>query len=105
MRQQDVPAAYYSALVSVFLKDTRESILGALTVGAGNVDATQLIAWGREIDILKQTLGSYEGTIFLEFDVPRIGSRIDAVLIANGAVVVIEFLSLIGTRSGITRWT
>jgi len=31
------------------------------------------------------------GTIFLEYVVPRIGSRIDAVVILGGAIVVIEF--------------
>src|SRR5262245_24906779 len=44
-----------------------------------------------EIAILKAALTGIDGSVFLEFDVPRIGSRIDAVLIAGPAVFVIEF--------------
>ena len=39
----------------------------------------------------KAALAGYDGSVFLEFDVPRIGSRIDAVLVAGPAVFVIEF--------------
>ena len=33
----------------------------------------------------------FQGTVFLEFDVPRLGSRIDAVLVSGPAVFPIEF--------------
>jgi hypothetical protein len=86
-----VPTAYYAARVALFLADTTESILGSLTITSGAVDATQRDAWVAEISVLKTALSGCDGTVFLEFDVPRIGSRIDAVLIAGPAVVVIEF--------------
>jgi Schlafen group 3, DNA/RNA helicase domain len=86
-----VSAAYYAAAVSDFQADTTESIVGALTMRGGSVDATQRDAWVGQIGALKTALGASEGAVFLEFDVPRIGSRIDAVLVAGPAVVVIEF--------------
>ena len=44
-----------------------------------------------QIEVLKPALVGVEGTIFLEFNVPRIGSRIDAVLISGPAIFAIEF--------------
>ena len=40
---------------------------------------------------LKPAIEGMEGMIFLEFNVPRIGSRIDAVLVSGSAIFVIEF--------------
>jgi hypothetical protein len=48
-------------------------------------------AWLEEIAILKRSLDGVSGVVFLEFDVPRIGSRIDAVVISGPVVFVIEF--------------
>lgn len=51
-------------------------------------------AWEREIAILKtelRGLGGRGGRIFLEFSIPRMGKRADAVLVCGGAVFVMEF--------------
>ena len=55
------------------------------------IDPLQRDAWVGEIGILKSALAGIDGSVFLEFDVPRIGSRIDAVLVSGPAVFVIEF--------------
>jgi hypothetical protein len=48
--------------------------------------------WSQEeIDILRGALSGLAGTIFLEFDVPRLGSRIDAVLVSGSPIFAIEF--------------
>ena len=87
----EVQSAYYAASVSDFLADTAKSIVGALTIRGGSVDASQRDAWLGQIAALKLALSKCDGTVFLEFDVPRIGSRIDAVLVAGPSVIVIEF--------------
>jgi hypothetical protein len=87
-----VPAAYYAARVVDFVGETTESILGTLTTrSAFAVEPPQRDAWLAEIGVLKTALAGIDGSVFLEFDVPRIGSRIDAVLVAGPAVFVIEF--------------
>ena len=87
-----VPAAYYAARVEDFIGETTESILGTLTArSAFTVDPPQRDAWVGAIGILKAALAGTSGSLFLEFDVPRIGSRIDAVLVSGPAVFVIEF--------------
>lgn len=84
--------AYYSADVSTFISTEAESILGSLTASSAfSVDVTQRDAWLHQIDILKRELEGLKGNVFLEFVVPRIGSRIDAVLISGPVIFVIEF--------------
>ena len=84
--------AYYSASIEIFLASSVEEILGELAAQTTfAVDVTQRNAWLQQIKILKTSLSATAGHIFLEFVVPRIGSRIDAVLICGGIVLVLEF--------------
>ena len=92
MTISSVPAACYAARVVDFIDATSESILGTLTAkSAFAVDPPQRDAWVGEIAVLKTALAGTDGRVFLEFDVPRIGSGIDAVLVAGPAAFVIEF--------------
>ena len=92
MASFEVPNAYFSAPVSEFIGANPDAVLGELTRKSGfAVDETQRDAWRSEILILKECLPGVEGTLFLEFEVPRLGSRIDAVLVAGSAVFVLEF--------------
>jgi Uncharacterized conserved protein (DUF2075) len=85
--------AYYNAAVSSFLKDENERILGALTVQHHHaLDEQQRWAWLQQILILKTALASRpSGRVFLEFYIPRMGKRADALLVAENIVFVIEF--------------
>jgi hypothetical protein len=86
-------SAYYGASVAEFLAAPQEAIIGRLTLADPHraLDATQKQAWAEEIRILHDALVGLDAALFLEFDVPRLGSRIDAVLIAGAAVFPIEF--------------
>jgi hypothetical protein len=84
----------YGAAVSTFLESRSESILGVLAQrSAFDVDRTQVAAWETSIEVLRAVLSprAGEGHLFFEFDVPRLGRRIDAVLVLRHAVFVIEF--------------
>ena len=84
--------AYYSADISAFINADDESILGALAANTTfSVDPTQRNAWLGQIDVLKTALQELRGWILLEFIVPRIGSRIDVVLLIGPIVFVVEF--------------
>ena len=54
---------------------------------------TQRDAWVRQIDILQTTLLPYRdaGKIYFEFSIPRLGRRIDVVLIIKNVLFVLEF--------------
>ena len=84
--------AYYAADVGEFIATTPDAILGHITSNSAfAIDATQRDAWVAQIEVLKPALEGVNGKIFLEFIVPRIGSRIDAVLIAGPAIFILEF--------------
>lgn len=84
--------AWYGAQISEFLKTQSDLILGEL---ARNTDftllPTQRDAWISQIDILRGCLEGLSGAIYLEFNIPRMGRRIDAVLLIGPIVFVIEF--------------
>jgi hypothetical protein len=68
------------------------SILGSLTShGQFALEIDQRNAWEGQIPVLQQSLADLTGWIHLEFDVPRIGSRIDAVLVTPQVIFPIEF--------------
>lgn len=86
------PSAYYWAPVQEFVSADPAYITGKLVLSQGHsVEPEQLRAWEEEIAILAPALTGVVGTIYLEFDVPRLSSRIDAVLISGAAIIVIEF--------------
>lgn len=84
----------YGQPLAVFLAADVNAVLGELTHrSAFDVDQTQVAAWRGSIDCLRAALAPWgsEGWIFLEFDVPRLGRRIDAVLVLRNAVFAVEF--------------
>ena len=48
-------------------------------------------AWNEEIRTLKEVLANYQGRIFFEYSIPRMGRRIDVVLIIKNVIFVVEF--------------
>ena len=85
--------AYYHAPVSQFLGDDRERILGILaSAHHHDLEQQQRSAWLQQISILRTALSAQaKGRIFLEFYIPRMGKRADAVLVVENIVFVIEF--------------
>lgn len=86
--------AYYSDSIAAFLKSSPEHVLGAIVAGARfNVELAQREAWLEQVDILKLALRDHEGrgSVFFEFAVPRLGKRIDVVVLLDEVVFVLEF--------------
>jgi hypothetical protein len=52
---------------------------------------TQKEAWLEQIAFLQKNLDGLNGTLYLEFNIPRMGSRVDAVLLIGSVVFVVEF--------------
>ena len=85
-------SAYYSASIDGFLDSAPHYVLGILAEAhAHDLEVEQRHAWEEEIALLRDALAGLEGTLFLEFEVPRLGSRIDAVVVSGPAVFPIEF--------------
>jgi len=83
---------FYSNSIQDFLSDSSNTILGKLARNNDfSLELTQKTAWLGEIDILKNILTNNEGTIFFEYSIPRMGRRIDVVLIIKSVIFVLEF--------------
>lgn len=83
---------YYSAPIESFLEVEPDLILGILAKhNEFALEATQRLAWLTQIDILKRVLLHYQGRIYFEYSIPRMGQRIDVVLIIKSVVFVLEF--------------
>jgi hypothetical protein len=83
---------YYSSSIARFLRTSTDEILGTLTRNSGfAVEPTQRDAWLEEIAILKDVLRSFDGHIYFEYSIPRMGKRIDTVLLIGSALFVLEF--------------
>lgn len=84
--------AWYSASFDDFLAESVDSVTGKLAnAGRHNIDREQIDAWRAEIEWLRQWLKGRTGTVLLEFNIPRMGLRADAVLLLAGCVVILEF--------------
>ena len=84
--------AWYSAAISDFLRTQPDTIIGQLaTNGDFALLPTQRDAWLVQISLLQVNLVGLTGSLFLEFSIPRIGRRIDTVLLIDSVVFVIEF--------------
>lgn len=87
-----MPTSYYQSTISNFHQQTTEEIIGQIAT-SNHFDSTrnQNKAWEEQILILKKSLTNYTGTIFFEFSIPRMGKRVDAIVIIKNIVFVIEF--------------
>ena len=84
---------YYADDISAFLEKDEYAIFGELTAhDAFAADDLQKNTWMTEIEILKRELINIsDGHLLLEYTIPRIGDRIDAVLLYQGIVFLLEF--------------
>jgi hypothetical protein len=84
--------AYYSSSISDFSHTTANEILGVLQRSSDfAVEQSQTDAWLEEIEILHSVLPPHEGFVYFEYSIPRMGRRIDVVLLIGPAVFVLEF--------------
>ena len=85
----------YENGIDVFLKEDSEKILGILCNNYHGVALTTTReAWIGEIEVLKNSLMDFSesnGKIIFEYDIPRLGKRIDVVLLIKGVIFCLEF--------------
>ena len=84
--------AYYSSSIADFLQTHPNEIVGELTrAHTRTLEQTQLNAWLEQIDILKRVLVNRSGRIYFEYAIPRMGKRIDGVILIGPVIFVLEF--------------
>jgi len=83
---------WYGASIAEFVDVSAQEIVGQLTLNSSfDVDRTQAAAWLAEIDFLQSKVNDLAGSIFFEFNIPRMGRRIDVVLVIGPVIFVVEF--------------
>lgn len=89
------PRCLYNSSFADFLGSDDNYIFGTLCDNYhGEALTTTREAWKAEISILKQVvvgLATSDGRIIFEYDIPRLGKRIDAVILLRGIVFCLEF--------------
>jgi len=84
--------AYYSDTIDRFKITSDTEILGVLTKNSDfAVEQTQRDSWLEQIAILRSALPPLAGALYLEYSIPRMGRRIDAVALIGPVIFVLEF--------------
>ena len=86
--------AHYSDSIDKFLDKSENEIVGALTERFYfAVEPTQNSAWRRQVGIMKRALAPYgaRGEVYFEYEIPRLGGRIDVAALIDGVIFVLEF--------------
>jgi DUF2075 family protein len=85
--------AYYQNRIPAFLKASPDAILGELSrKNQFPLEIPQRSAWLAQINSLKEQLRDFQdGEVFFEFSIPRMGKRVDVLLLIDGVIWVIEY--------------
>jgi len=87
-----VQREYYSETIENFVGASSDEILGILAANHGfQLEQTQRDAWVEQIKILQRTLPKFQGKVYFEYSIPRMGKRIDVVLLVGAVIFVLEF--------------
>ena len=85
---------YYSDTITAFLAKNTDEIVGVLAqASVHDINPESTNAWADEIDIMRTTLVPYSGrgSVFFEYNIPRMGKRVDVIALIDNVVFVIEF--------------
>ena len=86
---------FYRASIDNFINTSDDEIFGQIaSKDEGDTVAEQKYAWSEEIEIMKQVLDPWKNEyaeVIFEYSIPRLGKRIDVVLLLRGVVFAIEF--------------
>ena len=89
------PRCLYNDNIEGFLAEDSTSVFGILCDHYhGDALTTTREAWKSEIRIMKDVLADMpeaKGQIIFEYDIPRLGKRVDVVLLINGIIFCLEF--------------
>ena len=85
---------YYSATISTFLRQPTAEILGVIHSNDISAETTiqQSNTWEIEVEVLKDQLRDFEnGRVIFEYTIPRMGKRVDVVVLYQNIVFLLEF--------------
>lgn len=84
---------YYSSPITGFLWQPTAEILGIIHSNDISAETTiqQSNTWEIEVEILKDQLRGLDGRVIFEYTIPRMGKRVDVVVLHKNIVFLLEF--------------
>ena len=81
--------SYFSSSVKEFISISENEILGKLTSSEifFNITPKTTYAWKEEISVIKNSLSDRYGYIHFEFIIPRMGKRVDVLLVIANVIL------------------
>lgn len=85
--------SYYEDSINKFLKKDIDGILGIISGNNSSAETKiqQKNTWIEEINILKRELNGFDGRVIFEYTIPRMGKRVDNIILHNNIIFVLEF--------------
>ena len=86
--------SYYSSEIEDFLNKSDSEILGIIYKNDASAETKiqQSNTWEMEISILKKQLVDFNnGRIIFEYTIPRMGKRVDVIILYQNIVFILEF--------------
>lgn len=84
----------YSDTIDSFLQKNTDAIVGEITLSATqDINKETSNSWQQEVEVLKDVLAPYaqKGSVYFEYNIPRMGRRADVIVLIDGIVFVLEF--------------
>lgn len=88
---------YYSDAISTFLTKSVNEIVGKLTLmSQHDINDETSHSWVDEIIILHEVLAPYSerGSVYFEYNIPRMGRRVDVIVIIDWESVAAQYLAV-----------
>ena len=85
--------SYYEDSINKFLNRDIDNILGIISSNDSSAETKiqQKNTWLQEINILKRELKGFDGRVVFEYTIPRMGKRVDNIVLYNNIIFVLEF--------------
>ncbi|WP_026038632.1 DUF2075 domain-containing protein [Peptoniphilus rhinitidis] len=85
--------SYYEDSINNFLNRDNDNILGIISSNDSSAETKiqQKNTWIQEINILKRELKGLDGKVIFEYTIPRMGKRVDNIILYNNIIFVLEF--------------
>lgn len=84
----------YSDTIDSFLQKSTDTIVGEITLSVTqDINKETSNSWQQEVEVLKDVLSPYDqkGSVYFEYNIPRMGRRADVIVLIDGIVFVLEF--------------
>lgn len=85
---------YYSDSITDFCNRSVLEIVGELTLAsAHDINEETSQSWVSEIEVMRNAVSAFKnrGSLYFEYNIPRMGRRADVIAVIDGIIFVLEF--------------